>query len=106
MNELEIIKAPIKEDLTYFETEFKQALNSDVKLINSISGFLVKNRGKRIRPILTLLCARLCDTPSKYSYKAAAMMELLHVATLIHDDIVDDAKMRRGQTVNKTSLEK
>ena len=97
MNELETIKAPIKEDLTYFETEFKQALNSDVKLINSISGFLVKNRGKRIRPILTLLCARLCDTPSKYSYKAAAMMELLHVATLIHDDIVDDAKMRRGK---------
>ena len=97
MNELEIIKAPIKEDLTYFENEFKQALNSDVKLINSISGFLVKNRGKRIRPILTLLCARLCDTPSKYSYKAAAMMELLHVATLIHDDIVDDAKMRRGK---------
>ena len=97
MNELEIIKAPIKEDLTYFETEFKQALNSDIKLINSISGFLVKNRGKRIRPILTLLCARLCDNPSKYSYKAAAMMELLHVATLIHDDIVDDAKMRRGK---------
>ena len=97
MNELETIKGPIKEDLTYFETEFKQALNSDVKLINSISGFLVKNRGKRIRPILTLLCARLCDTPSEYSYKAAAMMELLHVATLIHDDIVDDAKMRRGK---------
>ena len=97
MNELETIKAPINEDLTYFETEFKQSLNSDVKLINSISGFLVKNRGKRIRPILTLLCARLCDTPSKYSYKAAAMMELLHVATLIHDDIVDDAKMRRGK---------
>ena len=97
MNELETIKAPISEDLRYFETEFKQALNSDVKLINSISGFLVKNRGKRIRPILTLLCARLCDTPSKHSYKAAAMMELLHVATLIHDDIVDDAKMRRGK---------
>ena len=54
MNELETIKAPIKEDLTYFETEFKQALNSDVKLINSISGFLIKNRGKRIEPILTL----------------------------------------------------
>ena len=97
MNELDTIKAPIKKDLKYFETEFTQALNSDVKLINSISGFLVKNRGKRIRPILTLLCARLCDSPSKYSYKAAAMMELLHVATLIHDDIVDDAKMRRGK---------
>ena len=48
MKELEAIKAPIKQDLTYFETEFKQALNSDVKLINSISGFLVKNRGKKL----------------------------------------------------------
>ena len=74
MNELETIKAPIEEDLTYFETEFKQALNSDVKLINSISGFLVKNRGKRIRPILTLLCARLCDTPSKNSFQRPMCM--------------------------------
>ena len=61
------------------------------------SEMCIRDRGKRIRPILTLLCARLCDKPSKYSYKAAAMMELLHVATLIHDDIVDDAKMRRGK---------
>ena len=97
MSTLEKIKQPIAKDMIQFQSEFKLALNSEVKMINSISGYLVKNRGKTIRPILTLLCSRLCGNPTTSSYKAAAMMELLHVATLIHDDIVDDAKMRRGK---------
>ena len=97
MTSLKEIKKPILDDLNNFQTEFKNALNSEVKLINSISSYLVKNRGKNIRPILTLLSARLCGSPTKHTYKAAAMMELLHVATLIHDDIVDDAKLRRGK---------
>ena len=97
MNELDKIKLPIEKDIIEFYKEFKNALDSDVKLINSISGYLVKNRGKAIRPTLTLLCARLCNEPTTHSYRAAAMMELLHVATLIHDDIVDDGKMRRGK---------
>ncbi|OUW78508.1 MAG: hypothetical protein CBD77_04020 [bacterium TMED217] len=97
MNSLKNITTPIITDLEKFKLEFKRALNSEVKLINSISSYLVKNRGKTIRPILTLLCARLCSKPTEYTYRAAAMMELLHVATLIHDDIVDDAKLRRGK---------
>ena len=97
MISLKQITPPILDDIDIFKTEFKEALNSEVKLINSISGYLLKNRGKNIRPIMTLLCARLCGNPTKNTYKAAAMMELLHVATLIHDDIVDDAKMRRGK---------
>ena len=97
MSSLDKIKEPITKDIIEFQSEFKLALNSEVKMINSISGYLVKNRGKTIRPILTLLCSRLCGEPTNFSYKAAAMMELLHVATLIHDDIVDDAKMRRGK---------
>ena len=97
MISLKQITFPILDDINIFKTEFKEAINSEVKLINSISGYLLKNRGKTIRPILTLLCARLCGNPTKNTYKAAAMMELLHVATLIHDDIVDDAKMRRGK---------
>ena len=97
MSALDKIKEPITEDIIEFQSEFKLALNSEVKMINSISGYLVKNRGKTIRPILTLLCSSLCGEPTNFSYKAAAMMELLHVATLIHDDIVDDAKMRRGK---------
>ena len=97
MSSLKKITAPILEDIEIFQAKFKAALTSEVKLINSISNYLVKNRGKTIRPILTLLCARICGNPTKNTYKAAAMMELLHVATLIHDDIVDDAKMRRGK---------
>ncbi len=97
MTSLKNITKPILDDLNNFQIEFKSALNSEVKLINSISSYLVKNRGKNIRPILTLLSARLCGRPTKHTYKAAAMMELLHVATLIHDDIVDDAKLRRGK---------
>tara|TARA_Y100000782_G_C10158668_1_gene254785 strand:+ start:688 stop:1665 length:978 start_codon:yes stop_codon:yes gene_type:complete len=97
MSSLKKITAPILEDIEIFQAKFKAALTSEVKMINSISNYLVKNRGKAIRPILTLLCARICGNPTKNTYKAAAMMELLHVATLIHDDIVDDAKMRRGK---------
>ena len=58
---------------------------------------MIRNRGKNIRPILTILTARLCGGPSKESYLAATMMELLHLATLIHDDVVDDATLRRGK---------
>lgn len=97
MISLKQITSPILDDIDIFKTEFKEALNSEVKLINSISGYLLKNRGKTIRPIMTILCARLCGNPTKNTYKAAVMMELLHVATLIHDDIVDDAKIRRGK---------
>ena len=97
MTPLDKIITPIAGDLIQYETEFKAALDSEVKLINSVSNYLIKNKGKSFRPILTLLCSRLCGQPTINTYKAAAMMELLHVATLIHDDIVDDAKTRRGK---------
>ena len=97
MTRLDKIIIPIAGDLLQYEKEFKAALDSEVKLINSVSNYLIKNKGKSFRPILTLLCSRLCGQPTINTYKAAAMMELLHVATLIHDDIVDDAKTRRGK---------
>ena len=97
MTRLDKIIIPIAGDLLQYEKEFKTALDSEVKLINSVSNYLIKNKGKSFRPILTLLCSRLCGQPTINTYKAAAMMELLHVATLIHDDIVDDAKIRRGK---------
>jgi len=97
MTQLDKIITPIAGDLLQYEKEFKSALESEVKLINSVSNYLIKNKGKSFRPILTLLCSRLCGQPTINTYKAAAMMELLHVATLIHDDIVDDAKTRRGK---------
>ena len=94
---LKQITQPIIEDLKIFQREFENALNSDVRLINTISKYMIKNKGKNIRPILTILSARLCGEPTINSYRAAAMMELLHIATLIHDDVVDDATLRRGR---------
>ncbi len=99
---LDGICAPITEDIKIFRKEFDISVKSDIKLINLITKYIVTNRGKHIRPILTILCSRLCGEPSANSYRAAAMMELLHIATLIHDDVVDDATLRRGRSsVNK-----
>ena len=96
------ISAPIKNELKLFQQEFTSALNSDVKLINTVSKYIIQRRGKRFRPILTILSAHLCGTPNQNTYRAAAVMELLHIATLIHDDIVDDAQYRRGwPSINK-----
>ncbi len=90
------ITEPIKDDLQKYQSEFESALKSDVKLINTVSKYIIQRRGKRFRPILTILSAHLCGTPNENTYRSAAVMELLHIATLIHDDIVDDAEYRRG----------
>ena len=97
LSTLKHITSAISQDLILFKEEFDKALKSDVTLINTISKYMIRNRGKNIRPILTILSARMCGEPSQNTYRAAAMMELLHVATLIHDDVVDDATMRRGK---------
>ena len=94
---LKQITVPIIDDIKKFQQEFENALKSEVRLINSISKYMIRNRGKNIRPILTILSARLCGKPTLNSYRAAAMMELLHIATLIHDDVVDDGTLRRGK---------
>ena len=93
---LEKILAPIIDDLKNFDIEYIRAIKSDVPLINTITKYMMRKKGKNIRPSLTLLSARLCGEPTINTYRAASMMELLHVATLIHDDVVDDATIRRG----------
>jgi octaprenyl-diphosphate synthase len=93
---LKDITKPISADLDKFQIEFKSALKSDVKLINTVSKYIIQRRGKRVRPILTILSAHICGKPTKNTYRAASVVELLHIATLIHDDIVDDAEYRRG----------
>ncbi|MFQ6613788.1 MAG: polyprenyl synthetase family protein [Fidelibacterota bacterium] len=91
----EIIE-PVKADLKGFDHEFDAALHSDVTLINTIGKFLIKTKGKHVRPVITLLASHLCGKPTENTYRAAAMIELLHLATLIHDDVVDEAKHRRS----------
>lgn len=71
-------------------------MRSRVALIELISSYLLRQKGKKIRPILVLLSAKLCGTINRRTYIAATLVEMLHTATLIHDDVVDDAKMRRG----------
>ena len=93
---LDKIITPISDDLKTFDIEYQRAIKSDVRLINTITKYMMRKKGKNIRPSLTLLSARLCGEPTISTYRAASMMELLHVATLIHDDVVDDATIRRG----------
>lgn len=93
---LKEITAPIFEDIKLFEQEFREALHSEVRLVNTIGKYILRHKGKHIRPILTILASRICGSPTLNSYRAAAMIELLHIATLVHDDVVDEAEKRRG----------
>ena len=93
---LKSITHPILDDLKIFQSELEDALRSEVRLINTIAKYILKHKGKHFRPILTILSSRICGDPTINSYRAAAMIEMLHVATLIHDDVVDDATLRRG----------
>lgn len=95
-NTLKAIQAPIAEELTYFEKYFRSAMRSEVALLNRITGYLLKRKGKQIRPLLVLLSAQLNGGINPATYRAAALVELLHTASLIHDDVVDDAETRRG----------
>ncbi len=88
---------PIAKELDRFRIEFNRSLSSDVELINKIGDYIQSVGGKHIRPALVLLSARLCGTPTESSIIAASLVEILHTATLIHDDIVDDSETRRGQ---------
>lgn len=95
MNLKEII-SPIESELEQFQKYFAGTLKSKVALIDLITKYILKQKGKKIRPVLVLLSAKLCGNITERTYIAANLVELLHTATLIHDDVVDDAKKRRG----------
>lgn len=90
------INKPIENELKIFQKKFSSQLNSKVALVDLIAKYILRQKGKRIRPLLVLLCAKMCGEITERTYTAAIMIELLHTATLVHDDVVDDAKMRRG----------
>ena len=93
---LDKVSKPIKSNLEEFDVEFSKSLDSDVKTINTIVKYLVRKKGKRLRPRLALLSAKICGDVNLKTYKVASLLEILHVATLVHDDVVDDSDLRRG----------
>lgn len=99
---LKEITAPIRNDLETFRTFFKDELRSDVFLLDQIIQYLLRQKGKEIRPTLVFMTARMFGNIDKRSFVAATMIELLHTATLIHDDVVDEADIRRDfLSINK-----
>ena len=96
------ITEPVQHNLTEFRNFYKDALRTDVFILDQIVRYLLRQKGKEIRPTLVFMSARLFGEVNKRSYVAATMIELLHTATLIHDDVVDEADMRRGfLSINK-----
>ena len=96
------ITSPVSDDLQEFRVFFKKTIRSDVFLLDQIISYLLKQKGKEIRPMLVFMSANLFEGINQRSHIAATMIELLHTATLIHDDVVDDANSRRGfVSINK-----
>jgi octaprenyl-diphosphate synthase len=93
---IEQIKKPIEAQLKFFEKEFRQSMKTQVPLLDTIMTYIVKRKGKQIRPIFVLYSAALFGEISERTYRGAALVELLHTATLVHDDVVDESHQRRG----------
>ena len=90
------IKKPVKEEMALFEKKFKSAMKSDVALLDKITHYIIKRKGKQLRPLFVFLSAKMIAPVEEGTYIAASLIELLHTATLVHDDVVDDASERRG----------
>lgn len=98
MKEIEKIKFSIKKEMELFEGKFLKSMNSNVPLLNRITHYVVNRKGKQMRPMFVFLTAKML-TNGKIDdkvYRAASVIELIHTATLVHDDIVDSSNMRRG----------
>ena len=93
---MEIAQRIISQELKEFELHFRQAVKSNVSLLDKIMQFIVKRKGKQLRPMFVLLSAKLGGEINDQTYRAASLVELLHTATLVHDDVVDESLERRG----------
>jgi octaprenyl-diphosphate synthase len=96
MQNLKAIQAPINSEMKAFEPKFRDFMASKVALLDRITYYIVKRKGKQLRPMLVFLSAKLHGSIDESSYRGAALVELMHTATLVHDDVVDDSNMRRG----------
>lgn len=90
------IKKPIAADIDAFEEKFKTSMQSSVPLLDRITHYIVKRKGKQIRPMFVFFSASICGGINESTHRGAALVELLHTATLVHDDVVDNSYQRRG----------
>lgn len=90
------IKRPIEREMREFENKFRASMKSSVPLLDKITYYIVKRKGKQLRPMFVFLSARVCGEVNESTYRAASLIELLHTATLVHDDVVDESYFRRG----------
>ncbi|MCG3166416.1 MAG: All-trans-nonaprenyl-diphosphate synthase (geranyl-diphosphate specific) [Bacteroidia bacterium] len=93
---LDQIKAPIAAEMDSFESHFRDSMKSNVALLDKITHYIVKRKGKQMRPMFVFLSAGICGRINESTFRAATLIELLHTATLVHDDVVDDSNERRG----------
>jgi len=93
---LESIQKPFTKELVTFDQVLRDSLRSSIPLVRLLERYLVRQQGKRVRPLLVLLSAKLCGGITERTFRGASLIEILHIAALIHDDVVDDADLRRG----------
>jgi octaprenyl-diphosphate synthase len=93
---LNSIQAPIAHEMEIFEKKFRDSVKTRVALLDRIMSYIVKTKGKQMRPMFVFLTAGMCGQITEATHRGAALIELLHTATLVHDDVVDDSSHRRG----------
>ncbi len=93
---LDHIKAPVAVEMEEFEHKFRASMKTNVLLLDKIMTYIVKRKGKQMRPLFVFLSAGSCGTINESSYRAASLIELVHTASLVHDDVVDNSNYRRG----------
>jgi len=96
MSDTEIIRLPIQTEMKKFEPFFKEKVKTHIPLLNIVTNYILRRKGKQMRPMLVFLSAKLNGNVSESTYIAASLIEILHTATLIHDDVVDETFQRRG----------
>ena len=93
---MKLAQAILQDELQEFDKKFKEAVKSQTPLLDRIMRFIVNRKGKQLRPMFVLLSAKLCGSITEASYRTASLVELLHTATLVHDDVVDESLERRN----------
>jgi octaprenyl-diphosphate synthase len=96
MISLDDIRDPVKQEMKEFDKRFRSSISSDIPLLNMVTGYVLRRKGKQMRPLFVFLSSKMTGEITESTYTAASLIELMHTATLVHDDVVDESNERRG----------